>query len=66
MNQRFPMGALAGLALVVLAVVLPAAVSAQPRKPNVVFVLADNVGYGALGPYGGGETRGAPGVIGRT
>ena len=27
-------------------------------KPNVVFILADNVGYGDLGPYGGGELRG--------
>jgi arylsulfatase A-like enzyme len=25
-----------------------------------VFILADNVGYGDLGPYGGGELRGAP------
>src|SRR5262245_44172223 len=33
---------------------------AQPQKPNVVFILADNVGYGDLGPYGGGEVRGAP------
>jgi arylsulfatase A-like enzyme len=33
---------------------------AQEKKPNVVFILADNVGYGDLGPYGGGETRGAP------
>jgi hypothetical protein len=24
-----------------------------------VFILADNVGYGDLGPYGGGELRGA-------
>src|SRR5579872_5528273 len=31
-----------------------------PTKPNVVFILADNVGYGDLGPYGGGELRGAP------
>ncbi len=30
------------------------------NKPNVVFILADNVGYGDLGPYGGGELRGAP------
>ena len=30
------------------------------KKPNVVFILADNVGYGDLGPYGGGETRGCP------
>src|SRR6476646_7173837 len=32
----------------------------QSQKPNVVFILADNVGYGDLGPYGGGELRGAP------
>ena len=29
-------------------------------KPNVVFILADNVGYGDLGSYGGGAMRGAP------
>src|SRR5262245_30783262 len=33
---------------------------AQASKPNVVFILADNVGYGDLGPYGGGELRGCP------
>ena len=33
---------------------------AQEAKPNIVFILADNVGYGDLGPYGGGELRGAP------
>src|SRR5262249_45503679 len=33
---------------------------AQERKPNVVFILADNVGYGDLGPYRDGELRGAP------
>src|SRR5258706_14662443 len=33
---------------------------AQNSKPNVVFILADNVGYGDLGVYGGGELRGAP------
>ena len=32
----------------------------QPSKPNVVFVLFDNVGYGDLGAYGGAELRGAP------
>jgi len=36
------------------------AVAQQSQKPNVVFILADNVGYGDLGPYGGGELRGAP------
>lgn len=34
--------------------------AAPARKPNVVFILADNVGYGDLGCYGGGELRGAP------
>ncbi len=33
---------------------------AQGNKPNVVFILADNVGYGDMGPYGGGELRGYP------
>ncbi len=28
------------------------AIAQQPQKPNVVFILADNVGYGDLGPYG--------------
>ena len=32
----------------------------REEKPNVVFILADNVGYGDLGCYGGGELRGAP------
>jgi arylsulfatase len=32
----------------------------QSDKPNVVLILADNVGYGDLGSYGGGESRGAP------
>ncbi len=35
-------------------------VHAANEKPNVVIILADNVGYGDLGPYGGGELRGAP------
>ena len=32
----------------------------QVSKPNIVFVLVDNLGYGELGCYGGGITRGAP------
>jgi arylsulfatase A-like enzyme len=34
--------------------------AAAGRKPNVVFILADNIGYGDMGPYGGGELRGYP------
>ena len=46
---------------VAVATVATTQASAQhPQKPNVVFILADNVGYGDLGPYGGGELRGAP------
>jgi len=29
-------------------------------KPNIVFILMDNLGYGELGCYGGGILRGAP------
>jgi len=30
------------------------------RRPNIVIVLADNLGWGELGCYGGGAMRGAP------
>src|SRR5262249_15982147 len=33
---------------------------ADARKPNIVLILTDNVGYGELGVYGGGILRGAP------
>jgi hypothetical protein len=33
---------------------------AQDKKPNILFVLMDNLGYGELGVYGGGILRGAP------
>jgi arylsulfatase A-like enzyme len=32
----------------------------QQQKPNILFILADNTGYGDIGVYGGGELRGAP------
>ncbi len=33
---------------------------ATSRLPNIVLVLADNLGWGELGCYGGGALRGAP------
>src|SRR6187455_1187638 len=38
----------------------PASAQVADRKPNIVFILADNLGYGELGIYGGGILRGAP------
>ena len=35
------------------------ATAQQPRKPNIVFMLVDNLAYGELGVYGGGILRGA-------
>ena len=51
---------LAALNVAVLWAVAAPLALAQEGKPNVVFILADNVGYGDLGSYGGGELRGAP------
>ena len=34
--------------------------AAKPEKPNVVVMLADNLGYGDVGCYGAGEIRGMP------
>ena len=33
---------------------------ARPGRPNIVFILMDNLGYGEVGCYGGGILRGAP------
>jgi arylsulfatase len=37
----------------------PATAKATAGKPNIVFILMDNLGYGELGCYGGGILRGA-------
>jgi arylsulfatase len=47
------------LVFVGLAIVGPFAVLAETAKPNIVFILTDNLGYGEIGAYGGGLTRGA-------
>lgn len=53
------LGRSAGLALMAC-MAAPQAVQAQAARPNILFILADNLGYGELGAYGGGATRGAP------
>ena len=35
-------------------------VQTPEARPNILFILADNLGYGEIGVYGGGVTRGAP------
>ena len=51
-------------ALALLGAVAPAnAANKEPApagKPNILFILVDNLGYGEIGSYGGGVTRGAP------
>ena len=34
--------------------------NAQSGKPNILFIVSDDTGWGDLGPYGGGEGRGMP------
>ena len=36
------------------------AVAQAADKPNILFIVSDDTGYGDLGPYGGGEGRGMP------
>jgi arylsulfatase len=44
-------------ALLLLFVVFPALAQ---DKPNILFIVSDDTGYGDLGPYGGGAGRGMP------
>ncbi len=58
-KHQFKTAALFAASLV-LAFFTTIARAADANKPNVVFILADNVGYGDLGCYGGGDLRGSP------
>lgn len=49
------------LSWLIAALCLGAAATAQAQgKPNILFIVSDDTGYGDLGPYGGGEGRGMP------
>lgn len=49
----------AGLALAAVTA-LAGAIAQAADKPNILFIVSDDTGYGDLGPYGGGEGRGMP------
>src|SRR5262249_61534818 len=44
----------------VVSAIAPNLALAQEKKPNILFIVSDDTGYGDLGPYGGGEGRGMP------
>ena len=46
------------LTILVAIVITVGPAHAQTKKPNILFIVSDDTGYGDLGPYGGGEGRG--------
>ncbi|GGH31673.1 sulfatase [Alsobacter metallidurans] len=58
---RFVARPSASIATSLLLIGIAASANAQqPQKPNILFIVSDDTGYGDLGPYGGGEGRGMP------
>jgi arylsulfatase A-like enzyme len=46
--------------ILTVAALASTALSAWAAKPNILFIVSDDTGYGDLGPYGGGQGRGMP------
>jgi arylsulfatase len=63
MTRRLGLVAAALAAVLGIFVTLAGSSATPPepeRRPNIVLMLSDNVGFGELGSYGGGVLRGAP------
>ena len=58
MRRGLTLQLIGAVAVTLTFVVAPAL--AQDKKPNIVFILTDNLGYGDIGAFGGGAVRGAP------
>ncbi len=57
LNQALVLGALVA---VLTGTTISYAYAQEIEKPNVVFMMMDNLGWGEIGAYGGGTLRGAP------
>ena len=57
-NKQILLAAALACAVAVFGAFAPA--DAAEKKTNILFILVDNLGYGEIGSYGGGVTRGAP------
>ena len=60
MRMRNLIAALVAGGAVALGLASPALAQTPAKKPNILFIVSDDTGYGDLGPYGGGEGRGMP------
>ncbi|MEK9544213.1 MAG: sulfatase-like hydrolase/transferase, partial [Luminiphilus sp.] len=59
-NGLYSMGRVTQHLFLGILLVASAAVTRAAERPNVVLMLADNLGYGDIGAYGGGAVLGTP------